>query len=138
MPVKRIIPCLDVAGGRVVKGTNFINLKDAGDPVELAAHYEREGADELVFLDINASSEGRKTTLDMVSRTAGAVSIPFTVGGGISTLEDIRAVLEAGADKVSMNTAALNNPSVVAEGAQRFGSRRIVVAIDARQAGKYT
>jgi cyclase len=135
MPVKRIIPCLDVAGGRVVKGTNFINLKDAGDPVELAAHYEREGADELVFLDINASSEGRKTTLDMVSRTAGAVSIPFTVGGGISTLEDIRAVLEAGADKVSMNTAALNNPSVVAEGAQRFGSRRIVVAIDARQSG---
>ncbi|MGI6491150.1 MAG: imidazole glycerol phosphate synthase subunit HisF [Pelotomaculum sp.] len=135
MPVKRIIPCLDVAGGRVVKGTNFINLKDAGDPVELAAHYEREGADELVFLDINASSEGRKTTLDMVSRTAGAVSIPFTVGGGISTLEDIRAVLEAGADKVSMNTAALNNPSVVAEGAQRFGSRRIVVAIDARQTG---
>ena len=133
--IKRIIPCLDVAGGRVVKGTNFVNLKDAGDPVELAAHYEREGADELVFLDINASSEGRKTTLDMVSRTAGAVSIPFTVGGGISTLEDIQDVLNAGADKVSVNTAAINNPSLVAEAVERFGSSRIVVAIDARQSG---
>jgi len=135
MSIKRIIPCLDVAGGRVVKGTNFVNLKDAGDPVELAAHYEREGADELVFLDINASSEGRKTTLDMVSRTAGAVSIPFTVGGGISTLEDIQDVLNAGADKVSVNTAAINNPSLVAEAVERFGSSRIVVAIDARQSG---
>lgn len=132
---KRIIPCLDVTGGRVVKGTNFVNLRDAGDPVELAAFYDREGADELVFLDITASSEGRKTTLDMVYRTAGEVFIPYTVGGGISTLEDIRAILTAGADKVSMNTAAVKNPGLVAEAAGRFGSQCIVVAIDARQSG---
>lgn len=135
MLLKRIIPCLDVTGGRVVKGTNFINLKDAGDPVELAAFYDREGADELVFLDITASSEGRKTTLDMVYRTAGEVFIPFTVGGGISTLEDIRAMLSAGADKVSINTAAVKNPGLVAEASERFGSQCIVVAIDARQCG---
>jgi cyclase len=133
--LKRIIPCLDVTGGRVVKGTNFINLRDAGDPVELAAFYDREGADELVFLDITASSEGRKTTLDMVYRTAGEVFIPFTVGGGISTLEDIRAMLSAGADKVSINTAAVKNPGLVAEASERFGSQCIVVAIDARQCG---
>jgi len=133
--LKRIIPCLDVAGGRVVKGTNFINLRDAGDPVELAAFYDREGADELVFLDINASAENRKTTLDMVYRTAGEVFIPFTVGGGIGSLEDIRDILSAGADKVSINTAAVKNPRLVAEAAEKFGSQCVVVAIDARQCG---
>jgi len=132
---KRIIPCLDVTGGRVVKGMNFVNLRDAGDPVELAAFYDREGADELIFLDITASSDGRKTTLDMVYRTAGEVFIPYTVGGGISSLEDIRAILTAGADKVAMNTAAVKNPVLVAEAAGRFGSQCIVVAIDARQSG---
>ncbi|SHF32703.1 cyclase [Desulfofundulus australicus DSM 11792] len=130
---KRIIPCLDVTDGRVVKGTNFINLRDAGDPVELAAFYDREGADELVFLDITASAQGRKTVLDMVYRTAGEVFIPFTVGGGISSLEDIRSILSAGADKVSINTAAVKNPGLVADAAQKFGSQCIVVAIDARQ-----
>ena len=132
---KRIIPCLDVTGGRVVKGTNFINLRDAGDPVELAAFYDKEGADELIFLDITASSDGRKTTLDMVYRTAGEVFIPYTVGGGIRNLEDIRAILSAGADKVTMNTAAVQNPELVASAAGRFGSQCIVVAIDARQSG---
>ncbi|OPY57329.1 MAG: Imidazole glycerol phosphate synthase subunit HisF [Pelotomaculum sp. PtaU1.Bin035] len=126
---------MDVTRGRVVKGTNFINLRDAGDPVELAAFYDREGADELVFLDITASFEERKTTLDMVYRTAGEVFIPYTVGGGISTLEDIRAILAAGADKVSVNTAAVKNPGLVAESAGKFGSQCIVVAIDARQSG---
>lgn len=135
MLTKRIIPCLDVTGGRVVKGTNFINLRDAGDPVELAAFYDREGADELVFLDITASAEGRKTVLDMVYRTAGEVFIPYTVGGGISTLEDIRAMLSAGADKVSINTAAVRDPDLVARASARFGSQCIVVAIDARQSG---
>lgn len=130
---KRIIPCLDVTDGRVVKGTNFINLRDAGDPVELAAFYDGEGADELVFLDITASAQGRKTVLDMVYRTAGEVFIPFTVGGGISSLEDIRSILSAGADKVSINTAAVKNPGLVADAAQKFGSQCIVVAIDARQ-----
>ncbi|WP_073165702.1 imidazole glycerol phosphate synthase subunit HisF [Desulfofundulus australicus] len=133
MLTKRIIPCLDVTDGRVVKGTNFINLRDAGDPVELAAFYDREGADELVFLDITASAQGRKTVLDMVYRTAGEVFIPFTVGGGISSLEDIRSILSAGADKVSINTAAVKNPGLVADAAQKFGSQCIVVAIDARQ-----
>ncbi len=136
MLMKRIIPCLDVTGGRVVKGTNFVNLRDAGDPVELAAFYDREGADELVFLDITASAEGRKTVLDMVYRTAEEVFIPFTVGGGISTLEDIRAMLSAGADKVSVNTAAVKNPRLIAEASARFGSQCIVVAIDARRAGQ--
>lgn len=135
MLLKRIIPCLDVTGGRVVKGTNFVNLRDAGDPVELAAFYDREGADELVFLDITASHEGRKTTLDMVYRTAGEVFIPYTVGGGISTLEDIRSILSAGADKVAINTAAVKNPALVGEAAGRFGSQCIVVAIDAKQVG---
>ncbi|MHB1042923.1 MAG: imidazole glycerol phosphate synthase subunit HisF [Eubacteriales bacterium] len=133
MLLKRIIPCLDVTGGRVVKGTNFVNLRDAGDPVELAAFYDRAGADELVFLDITASHEGRKTTLDMVYRTAGEVFIPYTVGGGISTLEDIRSILSAGADKVAINTAAVKNPALVGEAAGRFGSQCVVVAIDAKQ-----
>lgn len=135
MLTKRIIPCLDVTDGRVVKGTNFINLRDAGDPVELAAYYDGQGADELVFLDITASAQGRKTMLDMVYRTAGEVFIPYTVGGGISTLEDIRDVLSAGADKVSINTAAVQNPELVARSAERFGTQCIVVAIDARQVG---
>jgi len=136
MLMKRIIPCLDVAEGRVVKGTNFVNLRDAGDPVELAALYDRQGADELVFLDITASHEKRKTTLDMVYRTAAEVFIPYTVGGGISTLEDIRATLNAGADKVSINTAAVRNPEIIRDASIRFGSQCIVVAIDARQAAK--
>lgn len=136
MLTKRIIPCLDVRDGRVVKGVNFLNLRDAGDPVELAAFYDREGADELVFLDITASAQGRKTVLDMVYRTAGEVFIPFTVGGGIGSLEDIRAILSAGADKVSINTAAVKNPQLVAEAARRFGSQCIVVAIDARRVGE--
>lgn len=135
MLTKRIIPCLDVTGGRVVKGTNFINLRDAGDPVELAAFYDREGADELVFLDITASSDGRKTMLDMVYRTAGEVFIPYTVGGGINSLDDIRDVLWAGADKVSVNTAAVLDSLLIARGAERFGSQCIVVAIDAKQVG---
>ncbi|MCG8403151.1 MAG: imidazole glycerol phosphate synthase subunit HisF [Firmicutes bacterium] len=132
---KRIIPCLDVTGGRVVKGTNFVNLRDAGDPVELAACYDREGADELVFLDITASHEERKTVLDMVRRTAEEVFIPYTVGGGIGKLEDIRAILTAGADKVSINTAAVKNPQLITDASVRFGSQCIVVAIDARSAG---
>lgn len=133
MLTKRIIPCLDVTDGRVVKGTNFINLRDAGDPVELAVFYDREGADELVFLDITASAEGRKTMLEMVYRTAGEVFIPYTVGGGIASLEDIRDILWAGADKVSINTAAVLNPPLIAESAEAFGSQCIVVAIDAKQ-----
>lgn len=135
MLAKRIIPCLDVTGGRVVKGTNFINLRDAGDPVELAAVYDREGADELVFLDITASSDGRATMLDVVHRTAEEVFIPFTVGGGIRTIEDIRVMLSAGADKVSVNTAAVQNPDLISEGAGRFGSQCIVLAVDARRTG---
>ena len=135
MLTKRIIPCLDVAEGRVVKGSNFLNLRDAGDPVELAAFYDREGADELVFLDIKASAQGRKTMLDMVYRTAGEVFIPYTVGGGISSLGDIRDILTAGADKVSLNTAAVLNPPLIAESAERFGTQCIVVAIDAKQIG---
>jgi cyclase len=132
---KRIIPCLDVRGGRVVKGTNFINLRDAGDPVELAAYYDREGADEVVFLDITASAEGRKTTVEMVKRAARKIFIPFTVGGGISSIEDIRAILMAGADKVSLNTAAVKNPELIFEGAKRFGSQCIVLACDTRKIG---
>ena len=133
MLLKRIIPCLDVTGGRVVKGTNFVNLRDAGDPVELAALYDREGADELVFLDITASSDERATMLDMVRHTAEEVFIPFTVGGGIRTLEDMRAMLKAGADKVAVNTAAIINPDIIYDGAVKFGSQCIVVAIDAKQ-----
>ncbi|AHF06420.1 imidazole glycerol phosphate synthase subunit HisF [Desulfitobacterium metallireducens] len=133
MLAKRIIPCLDVHRGRVVKGTNFVNLRDAGDPVELAALYDREGADELVFLDITASSEGRETMIEVVRRTAEQVFIPFTIGGGLRTIEDIRQVLRAGADKVSLNTSAVQNPSLIEEGAHAFGSQCIVVAVDARQ-----
>ncbi|MGB9886196.1 MAG: imidazole glycerol phosphate synthase subunit HisF [Moorellales bacterium] len=135
MLTKRIIPCLDVDRGRVVKGTQFVNLRDAGDPVELAGHYDREGADELVFLDITASAEDRDIMREVVWRTAGEVFIPFTVGGGLRSLEDIRRILEAGADKVSLNTAAVQNPNLVAEAARRFGSQCIVVAIDARRCG---
>jgi cyclase len=133
MLAKRIIPCLDVDGGRVVKGTKFVDLWDAGDPVALARRYDREGADELVFLDITASSEKRGIMLDVVRRTAEQVFIPLTVGGGIRTIEDIRALLNAGADKVSLNTIAVKSPRFVAKSAKRFGSQCIVVAIDAKQ-----
>ncbi|MFM7269952.1 MAG: imidazole glycerol phosphate synthase subunit HisF [Cyanobium sp.] len=133
MVAKRIIPCLDVAGGRVVKGVNFVGLRDAGDPVELACRYSRSGADELVFLDIAASHQGRATLVDLVRRTAEAVTIPFTVGGGISEVEGITALLRAGADKVSLNSAAVRDPELVSRGAQRFGCQCIVVAIDARR-----
>ncbi len=139
MLTKRIIPCLDVAAGRVVKGTNFLNLRDAGDPVEVAARYEREGADELVFLDITASHEQRNIMLDVVRRTAEQVFMPLTVGGGIRTLDDIRALLQAGCDKVSINTAACKDPDFVARAADRFGSQCIVVNIDPKrvqQAGR--
>lgn len=129
---KRIIPCLDVKDGRVVKGVNFVNLRDAGDPVELAALYDREGADELVFLDISASAEGRDTMVDVVRRTAGEISIPFTVGGGISRVEDMKKILRAGADKIGINSAAVLNPQLISDGAARFGSQCIVVAVDAK------
>ncbi len=132
MLTKRIIPCLDVKDGRVVKGVNFVNLRDAGDPVELAAFYDQEGADELVFLDISASVEGRATMVEVVKNTAGEISIPFTVGGGISQVEDMNRLLRAGADKIGINTAALLNPKLISEGANRFGSQCIVVAIDAK------
>ena len=133
MSMKKIIPCLDIKMGRVVKGTNFVNLRDAGDPVEFAAYYDRSGADELVFLDITASVEGRKCMVEVARRTAKAVSIPFIVGGGLSSVEDISEILSAGADKASLNTAAFNNPALVREAAQRFGSPSIVVAIDAKK-----
>jgi cyclase len=132
MLTKRIIPCLDVAKGRVVKGVNFVNLRDAGDPVELAAFYNNEGADEIVFLDITASYENRATMLDVVRRTAERVFIPVTVGGGIRTVEDIRATLGSGADKTSLNTAAVQNPDILRAGAELFGAQCIVLAIDAR------
>ena len=133
MLAKRIIPCLDVKDGRVVKGVHFKNLRDAGDPVELAKLYDDQGADEIVFLDISASPEGRKTMIDVVERTAQEVFIPLTVGGGISTVEDIYKVLRAGADKVSINTAAVKNPEIIKQGARKFGSQCIVVAIDAKR-----
>ncbi|MBZ0277733.1 MAG: imidazole glycerol phosphate synthase subunit HisF [Anaerolineae bacterium] len=132
MLTKRIISCLDVMNGRVVKGVNFVNLRDAGDPVEQAAVYDREGADELVFLDITASHENRNTTLDMVRHVADTIFIPFCVGGGIRTIEDIRATLLAGADKVSINSAAVKTPDLINQGAWAFGSQCIVVAIDPR------
>ncbi|ASB87226.1 imidazole glycerol phosphate synthase subunit HisF [Bacillus sonorensis] len=140
MITKRIIPCLDVKDGRVVKGIQFLELKDAGDPVELAEVYDKEGADELVFLDISASHEGRKTMVDVVERVAAKLAIPFTVGGGINHLEDMKTILRAGADKVSVNTAAVLRPELIAEGAAFFGSQCIVVAIDAKydqDEGKY-
>jgi cyclase len=133
MLANRIIPCLDVKDGRVVKGINFVNLRDAGDPVEQAQVYDAERADELVFLDITASHERRDITIEMVRRVADTVFIPFTVGGGIRTIEDIRAILMAGADKVSINTSAVQNPSLITEGARHFGSQCIVVAIDAKR-----
>jgi imidazole glycerol-phosphate synthase subunit HisF len=133
MLTKRIIPCLDVKDGRVVKGVSFANLRDAGDPVEIAAVYDREGADELCFLDITASHENRKTILDVVERTAARVFMPVTVGGGVRILDDIRALLNAGADKVSINTAAVERPEFVKEAAQRFGTQCIVVAVDAKR-----
>ena len=133
MYTKRIIPCLDVNNGRVVKGVNFVNLQDAGDPVEIAAAYDREGADELVFLDITASSDGRKTVADMVRRVAERVFIPFTVGGGIRTVEDFRALLREGADKISVNAAAIDRPELSREAADKFGSQCVVVAIDAKR-----
>lgn len=132
MLTKRIIPCLDVNMGRVVKGVNFVNLKDVGDPVEIAEFYNKEGADELVFLDITASNEGRKTMIDVVKRTAEKVFIPLTVGGGISSLEDIKNILRAGADKVSLNSAAIRNPQLVKEASDRFGAQCVVVAVDAK------
>lgn len=135
MLAKRIIPCLDVADGRVVKGVNFVNLRDAGDPVELAKFYNGQGADELVFLDITASSDDRKTIIDVVSAVAQQIFIPFTVGGGIKTVENIRAILLAGADKVSLNTAAVKNPELIANAAKLFGSQCIVLAIDAKRDG---
>jgi len=135
MNVARIIPCLDVDAGRVVKGVNFVDLRDAGDPVELAARYDREGADELVFLDITASSDRRVTVVDMVYRAAEQVFIPFTVGGGIRTIDDARAMLRAGADKVGVNTAAVERPDLIAEIAGEFGEQCVVVAIDARASG---
>lgn len=133
MLAKRIIPCLDVKSGRVVKGVNFIGLQDVGDPVEIAALYNQAGADEIVFLDITATHEGRKTILDVVERTAAQVFIPLTVGGGISEVQDMYALLRAGADKVSLNSAAVRNPNLIRDGAEHFGSQCIVVAIDARK-----
>ncbi|MBQ7065688.1 MAG: imidazole glycerol phosphate synthase subunit HisF [Lachnospiraceae bacterium] len=133
MHTKRIIPCLDVHGGRVVKGVNFVNLVDAGDPVEIAAAYDKAGADELVFLDITASSDARNTVVDMVRKVAEKVFIPFTVGGGIRTVEDFKAILREGADKVSINSSAINNPNLISEAADKFGSQCVVVAIDAKR-----
>jgi imidazole glycerol-phosphate synthase subunit HisF len=130
--VARVIPCLDVTDGRVVKGVNFVGLRDAGDPVELAARYDAEGADELVFLDITASSDGRETMVDVVRRVADEVFIPFTVGGGIRTVDDARRILRAGADKVSVNTAAFERPDLISEIAEEFGAQCVVCAIDAR------
>ena len=135
MHTKRIIPCLDVKNGRVVKGTNFVSLRDAGDPVELAAFYDRELADELVFLDITASSDGRNTMVDVVRRTASQVFIPFTVGGGIRSVDDIRTMLHAGADKVSLNPAAVKDPALITAGAKSFGRQCIVLAVDAKRSG---
>lgn len=133
MLTRRIIPCLDVHNGRVVKGVNFVNLKDAGDPVEIAKAYDKAGADELVFLDITASSDARATVVDMVRRVAEQVFIPFTVGGGIRTVEDFKALLREGADKISINSSAINTPGLIGEAADKFGSQCVVVAIDARR-----
>ncbi len=133
MHTKRIIPCLDVTGGRVVKGINFVNLRDAGDPVEIAKAYDNAGADELVFLDITASSDARNIMIDMVRRVAETVFIPFTVGGGIRTVDDFKAILREGADKISVNSAAINNPQLISEAAYKFGSQCVVVAIDAKR-----
>lgn len=133
MFTKRIIPCLDVHNGRVVKGVNFVNLRDAGDPVEIAAAYDQAGADEVVFLDITASSDARATVVDMVRKVAENVFIPFTVGGGIRTVEDFKVLLREGADKISINSSAINRPELISEAADKFGSQCVVVAIDARR-----
>lgn len=133
MHTKRIIPCLDVNNGRVVKGVNFVNLRDAGDPVEIAAAYDKAGADEVVFLDITASSDNRATVVDMVREVAKKVFIPFTVGGGIRTVDDFKAILREGADKVSINSSAINTPELISQAALKFGSQCVVVAIDARR-----
>lgn len=133
MLAKRIIPCLDVKDGRVVKGVNFVNIRDAGDPVELATHYSRQGADEIVFLDITATSDDRATVADVVERTAAQVFVPLTVGGGIRTLEDFQILLRAGADKISVNSAAVKDPTLIRRAAERFGSQCVVLAIDARR-----
>ncbi len=133
MFTKRIIPCLDVHNGRVVKGVNFVNLRDAGDPVEIAAAYDKAGADEVVFLDITASSDARNTVVDMVRRVAENVFIPFTVGGGIRTVEDFKVLLREGADKISINSSAINRPELISEAADKFGSQCVVVAIDAKK-----
>ena len=135
MLAKRIIPCLDVKDGRVVKGVNFVNIRDAGDPVELARYYSDQGADEIVFLDITATSDGRDTVADVVERTASQVFVPLTVGGGIRTLEDFQLLLRAGADKISVNSAAVARPALIAEAAERFGSQCVVLAVDARARG---
>lgn len=137
MFAKRIIPCLDIKGGRVVKGVNFVDLRDAGDPVECAKAYEKEGADEIVFLDITATSDDRKTVVDLVRRVTAEVFVPITVGGGIRTTDDIREILRAGADKVSLNSAAVKNPSLITESAKMFGSQCTVVAIDAKRNGDH-
>ena len=133
MFTKRIIPCLDVNNGRVVKGINFVNLRDAGDPVEVAAAYDKAGADEVVFLDITATSDARETVVDMVRKVAEKVFIPFTVGGGIRTVEDFKVLLREGADKISINSSAINNPRLISDAADKFGSQCVVVAIDARK-----
>ena len=133
MHTKRIIPCLDVKAGRVVKGVNFVNLIDAGDPVEIAAAYDKAGADELVFLDITASSDARNIMIDMVRKVAEKVFIPFTVGGGIRTVEDFKAILREGADKISINSSAINTPDLINDAADKFGSQCVVVAIDAKR-----
>lgn len=136
MYAKRIIPCLDVNNGRVVKGTSFVNLRDAGDPVEAAVEYDKQGADELVLLDITASAQARGTIIDIVSKVADQIFIPFTVGGGIRTVDDFTALLRAGADKVSVNSAALKNPTIIWEAAEKFGSQCVVCAIDAKRRGE--
>ncbi|MCM1179216.1 MAG: imidazole glycerol phosphate synthase subunit HisF [Clostridium sp.] len=138
MHTKRIIPCLDVTGGRVVKGINFVNLRDAGDPVDVARAYDQAGADELVFLDITASSDARNIVVDMVRRVAETVFIPFTVGGGIRTVDDFKAILREGADKISINSAAIDRPALIGEAADKFGSQCVVVAIDAKRRGDDT
>lgn len=138
MLAKRIIPCLDVRDGRVVKGVNFVNIRDAGDPVELAKYYSDQGADEIVFLDITATSDARKTVADVVERTASQVFVPLTVGGGIRTLEDFQQLLRAGADKISVNSAAVKDPTLISRAAERFGSQCVVLAIDARSRGDGT
>ena len=133
MGIKRIIPCLDVKDGRVVKGTNFVDLKDAGDPVEFAQKYERENADELVFLDITASTEGRRSMFDVVRKVTSAIKLPLTVGGGIKTVEDMQEILASGASKISLNTAAVQEPSLISEGVKIFGSKGLVLAVDAKK-----